>query len=285
MYADRTRPGQQDGKHSAGRHIKRIWCTCMSAFFPAVCTACRQLYRIDTDTGKDAANLNDAFQMEMTAHLCVKCRRDFVAVDSPLCPKCGIPFVSPHGLDHVCEACLKQPYQFQAARSFGRYEGALRSVIQQFKFSDTVQLSGPLGRLLWQTFLRNWLPTDFDHVVPVPLHPSRLRQRSYNQAYLLVRHWPGMATQSGTRLPSNWIDGGTLVRLRRTRPQSGLKREQRARNMHNTFAVESSRCVQGKRYLLVDDVMTTGATADACAHTLINAGAAMVQVLTLARVC
>ncbi len=255
----------------------------MCAFFPAVCAACRQLYRIEMEAGKEAVNPGEAFQMEMAVHLCKKCRQDFTAINSPLCPQCGIPFVSAHGMDHVCEACRKHPNQFQAARSFGRYDGGLRGVIQQFKFDGMVQLAGPLGRLLWHAFLQTWSPKDYDHVVPVPLHAGRLRQRGFNQAYLLVRHWPRLAVQSGTRLPSEWIDSETLVRLRPTQPQSGLKREQRAGNMHNAFTVESSRCVQEKRFLLVDDVMTTGATADACAQALIKAGAATVHVLTLAR--
>jgi ComF family protein len=176
--------------------------------------------------------------------------------------------------------------RFSAARAAGFYEGGLRTAIQQLKFHGHDALAQPLGRFLWQTLGRHWNPAQIDRVIPVPLHPRRLRERGFNQAAVLVREWPRLAKQEGSPVPPGWIDRHTLQRRRATRPQIGLKREERVANLRYAFQVNSRAPVsvlKNQRVLLVDDVMTTGATADACARALLSVGVADVRVLTLAR--
>lgn len=172
---------------------------------------------------------------------------------------------------------------FTAARSAGRYGGVLPAVIHQLKFNGRDQLAKPLSRLLWFTLVLHWSPSDFDHVVPVPLHHRRMRQRGFNQAQLLVRQWSSQAAMEGIDLPLDWIDGSVLSRRRHTRPQTGLKRDQRMVNLHGAFTADTRKVIRNKRFLLVDDVFTTGTTAEACSTALMRAGAASVHVLTLGR--
>jgi ComF family protein len=123
--------------------------------------------------------------------------------------------------------------------------------------------------------LRFWDADTVDLLVPVPLHVTRLRERGFNQAFLLITKW---AKHEGL-----CFDGMSLCRRRRTDPQTGLSRQERGRNIRKAFAVRKPETIQGKRILLVDDVYTTGATVNACARILLEVGAATVDVLTLAR--
>jgi len=255
------------------------------ALFPGFCCECGRLFKMPQNLpgglGSVAADL--PFNVLMGRCLCPACVEQFRAVSAPLCSHCGQPFVSPQGPDHVCGQCSEHPFRFQSARAVGLYEGGLRSVIHQLKYHGRDQLAAPLGRLLWQTLIHYWEPCRFDRVVPIPLHPRRLRERGFNQAHLLIRQWPAIAAAAGLPMPSDWIDNRLLKRHKETLPQTGLKKVQRETNMHHAFCLEPNRCIRNERILLVDDVMTTGTTADSCALTLLCAGAAEVRVLTLAR--
>jgi ComF family protein len=151
----------------------------------------------------------------------------------------------------------------------------LKTAIYALKFKNKVSLANPLGRVLFDTFLHFWTVGEVDVVAPVPLHRQRFRQRGFNQAYLLVRRWA---------LPEETvIIRDLLVRTRATAPQTGLDRQQRRINIRNAFSVNHRGQTAGKRVLLVDDVLTTGATVDACSNALMRDGAERVDVLTLAR--
>jgi ComF family protein len=171
---------------------------------------------------------------------------------------------------------------FHMVRSAGSYEGALRTLIHHLKYQGRVQLAKPLGRLLWSVFLTHWRPDQIDLVMPVPLHPKRMRQRGFNQAYQLVRHWPIYAHSGGVPLDAT-IMFNLLQRRRPTLPQTGLDRRQREANVTGAFSLDQEDAVAGRRILLVDDVFTTGATIKACVRLLNKAGATRVDVLTLAR--
>jgi ComF family protein len=184
------------------------------------------------------------------------------------------------GEDHLCGRCRERPPKFGMARAAFLYDHALVDVVHCYKYKGKVQLAAPLGRLLRQTYFRFWADTRVDAVLPVPLHDRRLRGRGFNQAELLVRRWKDPSLDS----PLPPILWDVLRRVRATAPQAGLGRREREANIRSAFAVIRPEAIAGGHLLLVDDVITTGATAAECAAQLLKHGAARVDVLALARV-
>jgi ComF family protein len=148
----------------------------------------------------------------------------------------------------------------------------LRDAIRLFKYQGKVALANALGSLMSEALP---LPLEVDLLMPVPLHPSRLKEREFNQSLLLADR-----INCRLRLPLSY---GNLIRVRQTQPQTALSRRARLRNLRRAFVVLRPEEVAGKRILLVDDVATTGTTANECAKALRRAGAADVYVGTLAR--
>ena len=203
--------------------------------------------------------------------VCRKC----LAAPEPLdaeyfCVSCRTPFQNPFPLDEngLCGLCRAGVRGFDAAYSFAAYDGVLRKLIHLYKYGRIQTLSRPLGDLLARA-----LPLDegFDCIVPVPLHWIRQWKRGFNQSELLAR---AIGRRTGIPVMK------ALRRSRSTKVQAGLSNHGRRRNVHKAFR---ARPVEGKRILLIDDVMTTGATATACAQALKRAGAARVALLTVAR--
>ncbi|MBR9981881.1 MAG: ComF family protein, partial [Desulfatitalea sp.] len=216
----------------------RVARAALEAVLPAVCSDCGQLFRLAAGTPvrpAAPAAVDDWFRFLLRPHLCPGCMQRFKAVASPMCPRCGEPFVSPHGLDHLCGICQAQPPRFMAARSVGHYEGPLRALIHHYKYLGRERLGEPLGRLLWEVLRRDWEPENIDRVLPVPLHPRRMRQRGFNQAHTLIRLWPALARASGVRVAKHWVDARVLTRCRPTPPQTGLTKTQRADNLTRAF--------------------------------------------------
>lgn len=227
--------------------------------FPMDCTAC----------GHPAAERCLPF-------FCRACWETITPIDGPICPHCGQPFDSPIALasspGHRCRACREKPPRFDRALSPYRYEGVLEEAIRLFKYRRKDALATPLAELMlaWAGHL-----PPIDLVIPVPLHPARLRTREFNQSLLLADR---IARRLG--LPLSFE---RLERIRETRPQTELDRADRAQNVRRAFAVRDSEGLKSCRVLLIDDVLTTGATVNDCARALRRAGAASVTVLTLAR--
>ncbi len=190
------------------------------------------------------------------------------------CSVCRTPFVSAYPLDArgVCSLCRLGLTGYEGAFSYGFYEGPLRRLIHLFKFEGVPSLAAPLGRYLVRALPRD---CQFDVIVPMPLHWYRKWRRGFNQSELLAQE---VARKLG--LP---VSAGALRRKRHAAPQSGLSSAARRRNVAGLFSVADSSQVEGRRVLLVDDVLTTGATAQAAARALKRAGAAQVAVLTIAR--
>ena len=254
------------------------------ACFPTRCYGCGRLYRQSLQNSVGFADsLNEADLRDLVADvLCPQCAR-VEWIDSPMCPDCGRPFASPQGIDHPCGDCRRKSFSFDGARAAGVYDHGLRLLISLFKYQGLVQLADPLGRFMWDTMSRFNRISDFDRFIPVPLHWRRRRRRGFNQAELLMRHWPRRARDSGLSWDPRKMAAGDLIRCRPTPSQTGLGGKARKRNLRHAFRVKSAGAVRGCRVLLVDDVLTTGATADACARALKRSGAASVHVLTLAR--
>jgi ComF family protein len=270
------------GSSSIVTLLQRIGELFLEALLPFRCFNCDQLYRLEP-IPVEARDETPIFDRLFAKFLCQSCRRDFNPIRSPFCSHCGLPFTSAEGLDHLCATCEKQPFHFVTARSAGAYNTGLQAMIHLLKYRAHAQAAIPLGRLLWSTFLYHWHPQEFDEIIPVPLHAKRLRERGFNQAALLVREWSQLAAASGLSLHEGAVVTDGLIKKAPTDPQAGLSQVQRSSNLKQAFGVAKKHDVNGKRILLVDDVMTTGATADQCAMTLLSAGAKSVAVLTLAR--
>jgi ComF family protein len=177
-----------------------------------------------------------------------------------------MPFPSEYA--NICGQCLKNSPPFSKVFNYGLYEGLLAEAINHLKFYGLKRLAKPLGKLL----LNFDLP-EMDGIVPVPLSIKRLRERGFNQSLLIARV---ISKKIGTPLLMD-----TLLKKKDTLPQTGLSARERMLNLKNVFEIKGN--VRGLRLLLVDDVMTTGATVKECSKELMKAGAKEVIVLTLAR--
>lgn len=223
----------------------------------------------------ECAGCGVALSNDPVPFFCRSCWADISPIDGPVCPRCGRPFASPVALtfspDHSCGSCRKNHPAYTSAWSLYPYTPPLRDALCLFKYRGKVALAEALGRL-WRT---SALPQQLDLLMPVPIHPSRLREREFNQSLLL-------ADQLNRRLQIP-LSFDNLVRLRFTVPQTELTRSARLKNLRRAFAVRRPDEVREKRILLIDDVFTTGTTVNECAQTLRKAGAADVYVYTLAR--
>ncbi len=177
-----------------------------------------------------------------------------------------MPFVSEYA--KICGQCIKKAPPFSRAITYGHYEGALAEAINQLKFHGLKRISKTLGKLLLSLDL-----PETDGMVPVPLTIKRLKERGFNQSLLIARV---ISRETDTPL---LID--ILAKKKETPPQIGLSAKERLLNLKNAFEVKGN--VKGLRLMLVDDVMTTGATVTECSKVLMKAGAKEVIVLTLAR--
>lgn len=195
-------------------------------------------------------------------------------LDGPVCDGCGAPFEFDPGAR--CAACLAKPRAFDAARAACLYDEASRAPILQLKHADRLDLAPMFAH--WLSRSARELIEEADAIAPVPLHPLRLLHRRYNQAAEIARP---LAAMTGTPYLAD-----ALVRRRATASQGGKSGSGRKRNVAGAFDVPAARRpqVEGLRILLIDDVLTTGATAEGCARALKAAGAARVDLAVVARV-
>lgn len=210
------------------------------------------------------------------AHLlCAECFTKAEWIEPPFCVACGLPFAFTIGDKALCGECMRQPPQFAAARAVMRYGDVSGRLVSHLKFHDRLDLASGLARLMARSGAE--LIARSDLIIAVPLHRRRLRQRRYNQSAQLAHGLSRISNLPWLRAP--------LERARPTQPQSGLTRAERLRNVSRAFRVAPvhAASIREKRILLVDDVMTTGATLASCTRALLAAGAAEVRVLTLAR--
>ena len=233
----------------------------LDAVLPPLCLGCNEI-------------------VETPGALCAACWQGFSFIAPPYCARCASPFAQDLGADALCGACLARPPRYRRARAALVYDDASRRLVLPFKHGDRTDIARACGG--WMARAGAELLAEADLVAPVPLHWRRLFMRRYNQAQLLarivVREAPG-----GARLR---LAPDLLRRRRWTGSQTGLRAEQRRGNVRQAFDIHPRWAaeVAGKAVLLVDDVLTTGATVEACARILQRGGARHVDVLTLARV-
>jgi ComF family protein len=237
--------GALNACRGAWRHTARL---ALDIALPTLCVACRE--PVDGDG------------------VCAECWAKLSFIAQPYCPRLGIPFIYDPGPGLLSMEAIANPPAYARARAAVRYDDVARTLVHALKYQDRTDLAPAMGR--WMARAGNELLADADLLVPVPLHWRRGWSRRYNQSGALARV---IERQSGVKLASE-----ALRRVRPTQQQIGLSRSERASN------VQGKADIAGRRLVLVDDVLTSGATVDACARALLRAKAASVDVLVFARV-
>ncbi len=228
----------------------------LDALFPPTCMACRAA------TGEHGA-------------LCPACWRAMRFIERPFCERLGTPFEQDLGEGLLSPQAMADPPVFRRARAVARFEdGPARRLVHRLKYSDRGDLARPLGA--WMARAGAELLAEADVIVPVPLHPLRLWRRRFNQAAALAQ---AIAAASGKSFEPRWLE-----RVKPTRSQVGLTRDQRAQNVQGAFRAAEGAPLRGLRVVLVDDVLTSGATANAAARALLRGGAGEVDLIVFARV-
>jgi ComF family protein len=239
--------------HGVWKHTARL---ALDIALPTLCVACRE--PVDGDG------------------VCATCWAKLSFIAPPFCPRLGIPFVYDPGPDMLSMEAIANPPAYTRARAAVRYDDVARTLVHALKYQDRTDLAPAMGR--WMARAGRELLSDADVLVPVPLHWKRGWSRRYNQSGALARV---IERQTGVKLSSE-----ALRRVRPTQQQIGLSRKERASNVQGAFKVAPDRqsLIHGRRVVLIDDVLTSGATVDACARALLRAKAASVDVLVFARV-
>jgi len=237
---------------------KAGWNTLLGFFYPEICQLCRN------EPASAAAG-----------YVCEPCRSLVRPVRPPFCRKCGLPFDGELTTEFECTNCRDLDLHFTSARSAVVARTVVLEVIHRFKYQRHLWFEPFLAGLLVAEAAPALRGGGWDFIAPVPLHPLKEREREFNQAGLLARH-----LSEATGIPLN---ERALCRVSATATQTRLTREKRAANMKNAFAVRQGVPVAGRRFVLIDDVFTTGATTNACAQALMAAGAGEVCVWTVAR--
>lgn len=249
------RTGLRLGPVAAALHAAAA--AALDVVYPPVCLACGVM------TSRHGA-------------LCSICWTGVRFIDRPFCEITGIPFDHDRGDGLVSAAAIADPPSYDRARAAVLHDGPARTLAHGLKYADRADLAPVMAA--WMHRAGRELIDASDAIVPVPLHRARLLSRRYNQSAELAR---ALAARTGKPLVS-----GALTRRKATRPQVGLGRNARLDNVAGAFAIDAKRAsaIAGRHVLLVDDVLTTGATVNAAARVLKRGGAASVSVLTFARV-
>lgn len=229
----------------------------LSFLYPENCQVCR------------AARATHA-----AGYVCDECKSKIKFIEPPFCDRCGRPFEGAFTTRFECQNCRDLDLAFTSARSAAFAHEPLLDVIHQYKYNRAFWFEPFLADLLISR-ARVELENQWDFLIPIPLHPTREREREFNQAERLAT-----CLSRVTNIP---VNSNMLRRIRKTQSQTLLSRDERLINMKNAFALKNEQNLAGGKFVLIDDVFTTGATAGACAKALRAAGAEKVCVWTVAR--
>jgi ComF family protein len=214
--------------------------------------------------------------VERDGQFCLSCFGAVNFITGPVCAVCGVPLGFEHGAHEtqLCQSCTERPRAFTGARAALRYDDTARKMLLPLKYADHTEAVRGLAELMRRPGREMIAACNL--IVPVPLHVAKLRRRRFNQAALLA-----VALARAAAKP---VDVEALERVRATAPLEGLGVTERVAELGGAIKARASAMLAGKRVVLVDDVMTSGATADECARALLAGGAQRVEVLTVARV-
>jgi len=236
--------------------FRAVFGRALNVALPSLCPACREQVR---DSG-----------------LCASCWSKLSMIAPPYCERLGIPFAYDPGPGVLSMQAISDPPAYHRARAAVRYDDISRALVSALKYGDRIDLAPTMGR--WMARAGRELLKDADALIPVPLHWRRLWARRFNQSALLAQ---AISRETGVAVADT-----ALKRIKATAQQVGLTQSERAENVQGAFRVPPDRkaLVAGRRVVLVDDVLTSGATSDACARALLRAGARNVDLLVFARV-
>ena len=251
-----TSPSRFSRLHRFAAPLRAAFGAALNVALPPLCPACREL------VGSNG--------------LCASCWSKLSLIAPPYCERLGIPFVYDPGPGVLSMEAIADPPAYHRARAAVRYDDIARTLVHSLKYGDRLALAPTAGG--WMARAGRELLADADALVPVPLHWRRLWARRFNQSALLAK-----AISETTGVP---VADNALKRVKATAQQVGLSQKERASNVQGAFQVppEGRAEVKGRRLVLIDDVLTSGATADACARSLLRAGASNVDVVVFARV-
>jgi ComF family protein len=236
--------------------LARLAGAALNALYPPTCLACRS-----------ATAVHGA--------LCSRCWSAMRFIERPFCERLGIPFEQDLGEGLLSPQAMADPPVFRRARAVARFEdGPARTLTHRLKYSDRAELAAPMAQ--WMARAGADVLAEADLLVAVPLHPFKLWRRRFNQAAALAKE---VARAAGKP-----CDLSALERVKLTKSQVGLSRTQRAENVQGAFRVAAGAAVRGRKVVLIDDVLTSGATANAASRALLRAGASSIDVLVFARV-
>ena len=237
--------------------LRRAAAAAIDLLYPPTCIACQRA------TG-------------LPQSLCAGCWSGVRFIERPYCERLGTPFAVDLGAPLLSPAAIADPPVYRRARAVAQYDEVARALVHRLKYGDRLELAQALGAMMTRTGAE--LLAEADVIVPVPLHRRRLWRRRFNQAMAL-----SLVVSRRSRVP---CDPFLLARVKATRQQVGLTRAQRQENLQGAFRVpaEARPRLAGRRVLLVDDVLTTGSTANAAERVLLRGGAESVDVLAFARV-
>jgi competence protein ComFC len=239
-------------------HAFNIWDAALNLVFPPVCQVC----------GEERAGMKEGF-------VGGECWSQVRFVTAPFCDRCGLPYDGSISRTFICSNCEGVPLHFRFARSAVVANPLILQIIHRYKYNRAVCFEPFLADLLCRQAVQSLQQEKWDFIVPVPLHPAKEREREFNQASNLARH-----LSRATNIP---VNEKLLRRVRPTATQTQLNRPERAANVSRAFALRGNVKLNGAKIVLVDDVLTTGATTSACAQMLRNAGAGDLCVWTVAR--
>lgn len=233
--------------------IQQFFETAITFLFPAQCKVCEK------DIG-----------LNSIPYLCVGCWDSLEIVTPPWCEICGI-----QNVEGVCNLCATTPPRFGKLRTVAFYDAILQKIIHLYKFEKRRSLAKHLSYMMIKHQPKDCNFKEYDYILPIPLHKTRLRERGFNQSALIAQ---GISNELGIEICTN-----ALVRSKNTTPQSSLTRDARQSNIVGAFDIKNRNHIKGKRILILDDVFTTGATVNEAVNMLWNEDPVEIDVLTLAR--